>query len=186
MTRSEPAAVTDAIDAAPKAMFEPTTRGFSPTAATLGPWGPSTLHGGPVAGLLAHGLLGARDDDPDIRLARLTVDMPRAVLAAELELSSRIVRSGRRVLVVDAELRGGDQLVARATGLLLRSSAEPDGGLRQQEPAISPLDEALDAGLPLHPLHHANCIELRRARHGAYWVRVPLPLVEGVALDPAG
>lgn len=97
----------------------------------------------------------------------------------------RTIRSGRRVVVVEAELQVEKQLVARAIGLLLRASQEPDDGLRQQDPLISPLDEAVDAGLPPRPLHHANCIELRRAAKGAYWVRAPLPLLPGFALEPA-
>jgi hypothetical protein len=157
---------------------------FEPTAATLGPWHPGTLHGGPVCGLLAHGVLAHRADD-EMQLARLTVDLPRPVPAVALELRTDVLRQGRRIAVVEACLAAGDTLVARGTGLLLRRSAEPPGALRQEEPTISPRADAVPADLPPEPLHHANCIDLWRAARGAYWVRMELSLVDDAPIDAA-
>jgi len=175
--------VTKELHSRPTALFQPIGRLFRPSAATLGPWDARVLHGGPVAGLLAHGILSVRAD-PEISLVRLTVDMPRAVPAEELELTATVLREGRRVVVAEASVSAQGKTFAWARGLLLRSSSEPAYEVRQEQPSISALSGASPIEMPAEPIHHANSIELRRADHGAVWVGVDIALVEGMPLDP--
>ena len=168
----------------PTHLFDRRDLEFDPTAATLGPWGRNALHGGPVAGLLAHGILSLVDD-AELHLARLTVDMPRAVPATTLTMTRNVLRTGRRLVLLQSRLDADGRSVAHATGLLIRPSGEPPGALPQEPASISPLNEATPADVPSEPVHHANCIGLRRARGGAYWLHIDIPLLRDQPLHPA-
>ena len=79
-------------------------------------------------------------------LARLTVDLLRPVPLTPMRLASHVVRPGKRVQVVDLQLESDDQMVARATGLGLRT-AEHD------VPFGAPTDETIappEAGSPVN------------------------------------
>lgn len=96
---------------------------FHPTEWSLGTWGPDLLHGGPPAALLAHAIEPTRDD-PALVFGRLTVDLFRPVRLAPLTTSVQVVRPKGRLKLVDAFLHQGDQVVARASCLMLRSNPE--------------------------------------------------------------
>jgi hypothetical protein len=55
-----------------------------------------------------------------MRVARITIDLMRAVPMRPLRAVSRAVRTGRRIQVVDATLSDGDRDVARASALRVR------------------------------------------------------------------
>jgi hypothetical protein len=94
-------------------LTEIVTETFASTDAVEGPWGPMQ-HGGAIAGLLARALDRCRPR-PEARLARVTVELLGPVPIAEVRVSSRVVRPGKRI-----ELLGAD-LEARL----------PDGGWRR-------------------------------------------------------
>ncbi len=78
---------------------------FVPTGFARGPWDPDACHGGPPTGLLARALERTL---PDIRLARLTVDLARPVPMAGFSIETEIVKAGRatgttRATIVDAD-----------------------------------------------------------------------------------
>ena len=78
---------------------------FVPTGYARGPWDPDACHGGPPTGLLARALERTL---PDLRLARLTVDLARPVPMAGFAIETEIVKAGRatgttRATIVDAE-----------------------------------------------------------------------------------
>lgn len=92
---------------------------YQPTALTGGPWNPSHQHGGAVSGLLTHGLDTMPSPVP-MRLARITIEMFRGVPLTPLRVETRMLRSGRRIQSVEANLFDGTTHVARATGLRMR------------------------------------------------------------------
>lgn len=92
-----------------------------PSPLTSGPWNPEHQHGGAVAGLLTRAL--DRLDSPvEMRLARITVEMFRGVPLRPLRIEPAVLRAGRRIQSVEARLFDDDVLVARATGLRIRTS----------------------------------------------------------------
>jgi hypothetical protein len=95
---------------------------YRPTLWARGPWSSELLHGGPPALLLARALEDMRDD-PDLLISRLTVDLMRPVRMAPLHTSVQRIREGRRIRLLDAFLHDGDQVVARATSLMLKRNA---------------------------------------------------------------
>jgi hypothetical protein len=89
-----------------------------PTPFTRGPWDPGLLHGGPVGALFAETLQDAMD--PAFAAVRLTVDLMKPVPMQELTYAATVVRTGRRLQLLEGELRFGGVAVARATLLALR------------------------------------------------------------------
>lgn len=88
---------------------------WSPTALTGGPWRADSQHGAPVNALLAH-LCQRRADELDMAIARITIDLIRAVPRQPLIATATDVRVGRRLAAVDVTLRddAGPAAVCRA------------------------------------------------------------------------
>ncbi len=99
---------------------------FVPTPASRGPWNPNSLHGRVIVGLLGHEIERLHGD-PAFLPARLTVDMYRLPDLSPIEVTTRVVREGRRIKVIDAEFISGGVSAGRATCQLLRR-AEATGG----------------------------------------------------------
>lgn len=90
-----------------------------PTPAAAGPWDPSALHGG-AAGSLMTWAMESIEPDPEFPFARVTCELLRPVPLAPLTMTARIARPGKRVQLAAAEVRAGDEVVARASGWQVR------------------------------------------------------------------
>lgn len=92
---------------------------FLPSPLSGGPWDPKFQHGGAVSGLLARSLDRMPAPVP-MRIARLTIEMFRGVPLTPLRVETRVVRGGKRIQSVEANLFDGTTQVARATALRMR------------------------------------------------------------------
>jgi hypothetical protein len=94
---------------------------FRATELTRGPWDPGLQHAGPPAALLGRALerLG---DRTDLQVARVTFEIARPVPIAELRVTTRLLRGGRSVELVEAALLAGEAEVMRATALRVRTA----------------------------------------------------------------
>ncbi len=128
---------------------------FLPTEHARGPWDPCALHGGAPAALITAAFErmqpgAASSPEGELRIARLGFEFLRPIPLAPLKLTTRIVRPGRRVQELTAELSvlvddphgdvggpddgaGVEQVVCRASALRVRAvpsdlslPAEPD------------------------------------------------------------
>jgi hypothetical protein len=134
-------------------LFEPAPRGrVTPTIHTRGPWDPNALHGGAAAAWIARAFerfdSGAGSNSAGPVIARLSVEFVKPIPFAELSVPIEIVRGGRRVQELSAELRafGGEdgslddasdgELIGRASALRIQpvpvGLPDPDG--RRQLP----------------------------------------------------
>ena len=87
---------------------------FMPTPVANGPWDANSLHGRVVIGLLAH-VIEQRHGSDDFVPARLTVDMFRLPnTTTPIEVTTKLVRDGMRIKVVEAEFISGGTRMARA------------------------------------------------------------------------
>jgi hypothetical protein len=127
---------------------------FAPTEQARGPWDPRALHGGAPAALIAAAFErlqpgAASSPQGELRIARLGFEFLRPVPLAPLKLSTRIVRPGRRVQELAAELSAdlgaGEQVVCRASALRVRTIA-PDVPESTPPPAAG--DEQAPVALP--------------------------------------
>ena len=111
---------------------------FVPTPSSRGPWDPKSLHGRVIAGLLGNEIerhYGA----PEFIPARLTVDMYRLPDLSPVEVTTRVVREGHRIKVVDAEFISAGISMGRATCQLLRRTENPAGNVWSPPPWDAPL-----------------------------------------------
>ena len=102
---------------------------FVPNPVSNGPWNPDSMHGRVVIGLLAH-VIEERHGSPEFVPARLTVDMFRLPdIHAPVEVSTRLVRDGLRIRVVEAEFFSGKTSMARASCQMLRRTENAPGNV---------------------------------------------------------
>ncbi|MGN6521921.1 MAG: thioesterase family protein [Actinomycetes bacterium] len=106
----------------PDAYYLPLDEGrYLSTEHTGGPWDPQFQHGGPPSALLARAIESESPAWP-ATLARMTVDILGPVPVAELAVRSRVLRPGRSVDLVEAELVAGDRAVVRAQAWRVRAA----------------------------------------------------------------
>jgi acyl-CoA thioesterase len=180
------------------AIFHRDGDSFVPTPFAASPWTPGALHGGPPAGLIAR-CIEQYIADPEMQLARLTVDLFRAVPSEPLHVQVETVRGGRRIHVVQASIFAGDVEVTRGHAALLRRSDAPVGGFVYPPPP-GPDGLEVNAGLarpstdgsrserPGMPGFHTT-IEVawaseRLAPRPTAWMRIPMPFIEGEETSP--
>lgn len=101
---------------------------FLPTASAVGPWGPDTVSGLVVAGLVAYGAEQGGGGD-DFVGTRLTVDMVRMAVQGELHVAADVLREGRRLRMVDVTVTQGGRNVAHGRAVFARRSEQPPGSV---------------------------------------------------------
>lgn len=162
---------------------------FTATRLTRGPWSPDHQHGGPPSALLCREITRA-SRIPGAQTARMTVDILRPVPIATLEVRARVLRPGRSVEQVEAELRHDDDVVMRATAWRVRSASP--GVTRATEPP-PPLGEAGPVELPWFrdDVAYPQAFEWRLASGtvdapgpACVWARQTADLVEGEPVAP--
>lgn len=107
-----------------------------PSVFTRGPWDPGLLHGGAVGALLAE--IGQEALAPAYQPVRLTVDLMKPVPLQPMSIAAQVLRTGRRLQLVEVGLRFGDALVAQASLLALRPAILDAGSLNP--PLVAPPD----------------------------------------------
>ncbi|MGI8549329.1 MAG: thioesterase family protein [Dehalococcoidia bacterium] len=178
------------------AIFEPENGRFLPTARACSPWADNLLHGGPPAGLLARAIERLAGDSA-MHLSRLTVDLFRLIPVAPLEVTARSVRQGRRIHAIEASLLVDGVEICRASGLLLRRSADPElavNGTKENHPGpdgieITSVSGRVSSTAPLREGFHTT-VEARWVKQrpesgpAIVWLRIPVPFVAGEATSP--
>ena len=158
------------------------------TELTRGPWRPDAQHGGPPSALLGRAT-EAEAARFEGRVARIGVELVRPVPLVPLTVTTACETVSRRVVHVDAELRAGDEVVARSRALVLRvSPLEPIGAatgpdLPGPEGARTAPGWAIEDGVTVY---HRDAVEHRFVAGdflvpgpAVDWVRLRVPLVAG-------
>ncbi|HWT95673.1 MAG TPA: thioesterase family protein [Solirubrobacteraceae bacterium] len=162
---------------------------YVPTGHARGPWDPNALHGGAPAALIVREVERLA---PEMRVARLTLEILGPVPMAPLAVRAEIVKPGRRFQVAEAEIVVGERAACRARVMLLRRGELPD--VPQGDPP---------APLPHRPADAERAEMLRgesfvttgtdiRFLHGTFaengpaagWLKLDQPLVHGE--EPSG
>lgn len=106
-------------------LFIPSANGHvEPTEHARGPWDPRALHGGAPAALIARAFERTQPG-AELPIARLEFEFLKPIPFAELQVTIDVVRNGRRVQELAAELRAGEETIGRASAL--RIQAVPEG-----------------------------------------------------------
>jgi hypothetical protein len=168
------------------AFYERDGKGYLATELTRGPWDPGAQHAGPPAALLGREL-ELLPEAEDFQVCRLTFEILRPIPIGPVEVEARIVRPGRRVQLLEAELRVDGEVLMMARACRLRTApvdlpaeavAIPPGPSLPSEPGPSTF---LPSG---HDVGYHSAMELRFTT-GAFtelgpataWLRMRHPLV---------
>ncbi|WP_242903208.1 thioesterase family protein [Actinomadura terrae] len=176
-----------------EAFYRPLGGGlFASTPATAGPWSPDAQHAGPVAGLFGR-VLERHEPVPGTRVARVTLEILGPVPVAEVAVTARVVRPGRRVTLLEAEMTHAGRPVARATAWRILAAPERLPSVRHT-PAPPPMPDTtppLEAWESAHLDGYLSAMEWRvvkgalgRPGPGTVWARQRVPLVAGEADRP--
>lgn len=179
--------------AEPMAIFLRDAERLVPQVLAQGPWNPHHLHGGPVCGVLARAIEACESPVP-MRVARMTVEMTRAVPMEPFIVRADVTRAGRRIQQVDARIEADGTILARATALRMRTAeCDADAAIASREPvpdrSQQPVDAATRRALPFMP-GFIRAIDFVRSRvpapgeSGVIWSRLRVPLVEGESVTP--
>ena len=159
---------------------------FVSTAATAGPWGPTTQHGGPPAALLVRAFEKTQPQPPS-RIGRFALEFLRPVPVAPLTVRTEVLRPGRRVALLRGVVEAGGQEVLLAHAWRLQVPPEPVVAV-PDEGAVPSIPEASTATAwpGAHTDGYMSAIEWRPVKGmlsepgpGIAWTRARLPLVEG-------
>lgn len=167
-----------------------------PTSKAQGPWDPGVQHGGAVAGVLARAVEQVATPVP-MRVARFTLDMMRRVPLKPLGISTEVLRTGKRIQTVRAELQDGDLVVASAMAVSVRTGAEIDvSSYRQPDAPLPPPPGSADkpptfSPLAVMPDGFPHVVEFDRVVGSSQggtpsktWVRPLVPFVRGEETSP--
>lgn len=174
------------------ALYLPDGDGFVGTLLTQGGWDPGHQHGGPVQGLIARCAERVPTLTP-MQVTRLTFDMIRPVpIGVHLEITTEVVREGKKIQLVEARLRVEGVDHVRATVLRLRT--EDVRAHHALPPASTTVDAVLPGpetfepvyrDLPHSPGFLRGMDMVRFPAPGTpegvfgYWIRLTSPLVAG-------
>ncbi len=164
------------------------------TELTRGPWDPGAQHAGPPAALLGREL-ERLPEAGEFQVGRVTCEILRSVPIGPVAVSARILRPGRRVQLLEAELRDADgEPLMRANAWRIRTAPVeiPPEALPGEEPPPAPEQgsevEFFPTGQEIgyHTAMECRFIEGSFVEPGPalVWLRMRQPLVAGEEPTP--
>ena len=175
-----------------EAVFVREGENFIPQPVSRARWYEEVLHGGPVAALFARQVELVETAVP-MMVTRLTVDLMRPVPTKPLAVSTRVIRAGRRIQVVEALMVADGTEVARATALRMRLGEVDVPEHPRRNPPTGPegLERAGWRGDDDGIWFHSHAVEMRFVEGSFYepgpataWLRMTQPLVDGERASP--
>jgi hypothetical protein len=165
---------------------------FASDPATAGPWSPQTQHGGPPSALM--GMVMERHALREgLRIARLTVELPRPVPVADLRVQVRTVHSGRRAELLEGVITSDGRPVLFARAWRLAASPDDTPSLRPT-PGPPPLPATtapprmrgayLDGYISAMEWRFEHDQGFDATGPGVVWARQRIPLLAGVPDTP--
>lgn len=154
------------------------------------PWSADMMHGRLLAGLAARHVEQHHLDD-GMRAARLTIDLFRSPAMEPVVETSRVLRAGRRIKVVEVVQSIAETEVARAVVVLMRTGPHPDGAVWAPPPWDAPAPDDVPAP-PDSPMRQLTSMEVRAIDGMGFgadgqrrvWLRDHLDLVDGETVSP--
>lgn len=166
-----------------RAFYEPDGDRYAPTDYTRGPWSPEHQHAGPPAALLTTAIEATSQIEGS--LARVTFEILKPARLVPLRVDAQVVRPGRNVELIDAELSDDDGLVMRARAWRFTQQQTPIVADRESAPP-APEQVAISDFLspwaaPDEPGYH-SAVELRFIE-GSFFEPGPAKVWMGSTLD---
>ncbi len=163
---------------------------FESTIQAQGAWNPHEQHMAPVTGLLTH-LIERFEPRPELQLARLSFEILGLIPEGEFEVKLQMLRAGRTIELVQADLEAGGKVAVSARAWRLQrtdsSSIErvEDAQMPGPEAASRPWDLGEWPGGYIHSIE-ALLLPEHRSGRGRAWLRTRHPLLsDSVISDTA-
>ena len=175
------------------AFYERDGERYVATELTRGPWDPGAQHAGPPAALLGREI-ERLSDAAEFQVGRVTCEILRPVPIGPVDVSARVVRPGRRVQLVEAELCDGEQTLMRASAWRIRTAPLelPPHVLAKPAPPPGPEQGSEAEFFPTgQEVGYHSAMELSFFEGGfiepgpaTVWLRMRQPLVAGEEPSP--
>lgn len=154
---------------------------YAPTALTQGAWQEDEQHVAPVIGLLVHAL--ELNHPSELQVTRVSVDILGVIRREEMTVTTRVLRPGRTIELLEAEVAIGGRPTVRATVWRLVRSDTSEVAAVEHDPIPSPEETPLWDGMDQWGGSYLRTLEFRsgggRRGRGQAWVHSPLRLVDG-------
>jgi hypothetical protein len=157
-----------------------------------GPWNPEQQHGSAPASLVAWVAEQIPASQP-MRIARMTLDLLRPVPIAPLNITTEILREGRRIQVCAVHLSVDGVEVVRANVLKVRA-LDIDLPSTAELPPLTlpgPKDERLPNPMTNKSSPFVSSVQIQEVKGAirdqgpaAAWFRADRPIIDGVAMTP--
>lgn len=165
---------------------------FEATPYTTGPWDVAAQHAGPPAALLGHAI-ERHPRSAGLRVTRLTYDIVRPVPIATLVVATRVIRAGRSVAELEAELGpDGGPVAMRVKALLIRVADGSAPAVPDDPPPGAPETAQPAPFFPVpYDVGYHTAMECRFTA-GSFlapgpatgWMRMRVPLIDGEEPSP--
>ncbi|NUP75084.1 MAG: thioesterase family protein [Sinomonas sp.] len=149
-----------------------------------GAWNANEQHMAPASGLLAHAL-ERHEPRGGLRIARISYEILGLIHAGECEITTRTVRPGRTIELIEAELSAQGRVAIRAAAWRLVQS-DTSAVAAFEDPRIPPIEdcERWD-GTTEWPGGYIRSLEMyqapdHRSGSGTVWIRTPYALIDKV------
>ena len=169
---------------APTAYYEPLSAGrFRSTVHAQGAWSADQQHMAPVAGLLTHALETCSPRD-DLTMSRVAFDILGLIPAGDVEVTARVLRAGRTIELLEAEMTAAGRVVVRATAWrLARSDTSSIAGTELGRIPGPDDSEPFDMAA-IWPGGYIRSVEAkdageRRPGRSTVWIRPMFDLIDG-------
>jgi Thioesterase-like superfamily len=178
----------------PDAFYEPDGDRYVATELTRGPWDPGAQHAGPPAALLAREI-ERLPEAAEFQVGRVTCEILRSVPIAPVRVAARVLRPGRRVQLVEAELsdEAGEPLM-RANAWRLRAAPleiPPEATVPPKPPPAPERGAEVEFFPTGAEVGYHSAMEVRFVAGGwlepgpaLVWLRMRQPLVAGEQPSP--
>jgi len=165
---------------------------YAATPASVGPWGPELQHGGPVAALLCSRIEQAAARK-DARVAHFSLEFLKPVPVTTLEVTTEVVRPGRKIALWSARATTGGKDVARASAWLLEVGEGRNPAAHLEDAPVPPMPtspiETFFASVPR--FGYGDALEWRFPEGdfatlgpATCWARLRVALVESEPVGP--
>lgn len=157
---------------------------FESTVHAQGAWNPHEQHMAPVSGILTRAI-ELFEPQPHLRLARINFEILGLIEGGRFEIVTRVLRPGRTIQLIQAELIAGGRVAVRAFAWRLQR-ADTSAVAAIEEPRMPSLSHAKPAdemrrtwpGGYIHALEFRN-IDGHHPGRGQTWLRTAFDMVEG-------